>query len=243
MKWKLVRTLLNGKVTKDSIFLGLLSAALLIVIFLVQGPKLMANGDLVFHHGEYWRAWSSAFVHGDYKHLAHNTVAFTLLSILLHNYFGNFLYPFLSVLMAGLINLIVLAFYPPQVYLIGISGVVYFMAALWLTLYLCVERTRPLKSRLIIATGLALIFLAPEVALKEEVSYLAHAVGFLLGIPSALLFHRFYREEIHHYDQWMMKLPDPVFEEELENQDQEKLETKNETTLWTHQHQTHCSCK
>lgn len=170
---------------------------------------------MVFEQGHYWRAFTTTFVHADYKHLGHNALFFTSLSVLLHNYFGNFIYPFLSLFMGGVINLIVLAIYPPEIYLVGISGVVYFMGALWLVMYLFIERTLPLKKRIIVATGLFLIFLAPEAVIKKEVSYLAHGVGFALGIPVGILFYYFHRKEIRSQEVWVETAPEPEWTEEL----------------------------
>lgn len=210
----LKKTMLTEKISTESKLLGLTSLLVLVALFGVPDEALHANGQMVFGEGKYWRAFTTTFIHADYKHLAHNSVFFTGLAILLNNYFGNMVFPLMSLLMGGVINLIVLKFYPPQVFLVGISGVVYFMAAFWLTQYLLIERTIKFGSRLIIAVGLILIFLAPEAVLKEEVSYLAHAVGFLLGIPMALIFYYLNRTQILHYDRWVEKLPDPVWVDE-----------------------------
>ena len=232
MGLKLKKTLLTEKISRESKWLGIASLLVLIALFGLSDELLHANGQLVFAQGQYWRAFTTTFVHADYKHLAHNSVFFTGLAILLNNYFGNLIFPLVSLLMGGIINLIVLKFYPAHVYLVGISGVVYFMAAMWLTLYLMIERTISFKSRLIIALGLSLIFLAPEVVLREEVSYLAHGVGFGLGIPSALLFYYFNRSEILSYERWEEQRPDPQWVKEWEEQNQ--LLSEDETSLHNH---------
>lgn len=241
MPLKLHKTLLNHKLSFASKMTGFLSLFFLIFMFSLREENLMANGHLIFGQGQYWKLWTSAFVHADYKHLGTNAVYFTILATILNNYFGNFLFPILSFAMAGIINWIVLFFYPPQVYLVGISGVVYFMAAMWLTLYLMVERTTRLNHRLIIATGLTLIFLAPEIVLKENVSYLAHFVGFVLGVPSAYLFYRMSENEIRAHDLWREQKPEPLWVKEWEEYNQQLLEEdalSEDRVLKLHPHQT-----
>lgn len=229
MALRLKKTLLTEKISTESKWLGMASLLVLIALFGLDDQLMHANGQMVFAEGKYWRAFTTTFVHADYKHLAHNSVFFTGLAILLNNYFGNLVFPVLSLLVGGIINLIVLKFYPAHIYLVGISGVVYFMAAMWLTLYLLIEKTIRLRSRIIIACGLFLIFLAPEVVIKEEVSYLAHGVGFALGIPSALLFYYLNRNEIIGYERWEEQRPDPLWVKEWEEQNQ--LVNDEEVTL------------
>jgi rhomboid protease GluP len=238
---KLSKTLLHQKLSHASLFTGAFSLFLLIFFFAVRKEDLMANGDLVFRKHEYWRAWTTAFVHADYKHLGTNAVYFSILATILNNYFGNLLYPIVSLLSAGIINMIVLAFYPSHTYLVGISGVVYFMAGMWFTLYLLIERTRRMKDRIVIALGLSLIFLAPEIFfLKENVSYLAHGVGFVLGVPVAALYFYCFKKEIREEEVWKEKRPDPAWVAEWEAINAEINEVPVSPEHW---HQTPDNCR
>lgn len=213
---KLERTLLSQKISVDSKIIGVLSVLILMGLHLLDHRFFMANGNLVFKQGEYWRAFLSSLIHADYKHLGTNSVYFFILSILLHNYFGNFIFPFVSIFMGFVINLITLAFYPPGTYLLGISGVVYFMGAFWLVMYVLIERGRPLLHRIIIAMGMFLIFFAPHAVIEEDVSYLAHGVGFGLGIVVALLTFSLRKNEIRAEEIWRQRVsPPPVWEDQV----------------------------
>lgn len=94
--------------------------------------------------------------------------------------------------MGGVINYFTLQFYEPQTYLVGISGVIYFMAAFWMIHYIGIERRLSLKRRLINTIAVALILLFPQ-SFDQQVSYLAHGIGFgsgtLVGLPY-FLFNR-----------------------------------------------------
>lgn len=207
---KLEKTLLSQKISLDSIMIGVLSVLILVGLHFVGHEPFMANGELVFGEAQYWRAFLSSLIHADYRHLGTNAGYFLILSVLLHNYFGNVIFPLLSVFMGFVINLITLAFYPPQVYLLGISGVVYFMGAFWLAMFVRIERGRPLHQRLIIATGMFLIFFAPHAVIEEDVSYLAHGVGFGLGLVSGLVTYRLRERDIRQEELWRERVSKPV---------------------------------
>lgn len=201
MKLKLTKTLLSKRPEPKDIYAGVLSVLTLWLIFFITDNSWTASGKLVFENKEYWRAFTTTFIHGDFSHLSNNSFFFTGLAILLHTYFGSFMFPLVSLIAGGLINLVVLKFYPPEVHLVGISGVIYFMAAFWLVLYIGIERKLTLTRRLINATALTLIFLFPE-ALKQEVSYLAHGVGFGMGLIVGMLYYFFQREYFKSQEIW-----------------------------------------
>jgi rhomboid protease GluP len=162
--------------------------------------QLPANRDLIFRQGQYWRLWTSIFVHADLKHLLSNMPGFGLLSYLLYGYFG-FRVHFCLILVAGaLATGIAVRTYGPQTFLLGASGVVYLMAAFWLTMYVCLERRFSIGRRILRATGFLLIVLIPT-SFPPEVSYRSHAIGFAVGIVVAVVYflfnkNRFRREEV-----------------------------------------------
>ena len=63
----------------------------------------------------------------------------------------------MALLLGGLINAVVLQTMAPETFLIGISGVVYWMGAAWLTLFLLVDRRKIFKRRFAYALFLALL--------------------------------------------------------------------------------------
>lgn len=211
MELKLNKTFLSRKPSPESTIIAIISLALLFLFFSFNQKTFSANGYLVFEKHEYWRAFTTTLLHADLNHLAHNAFFFTGLAALLHNYFGFWVFPVLSIIAGGIINIICLYFYPPQVFLVGVSGVIYFMASFWLVLYLLIERRQTIKVRLLNAFAVSLIFLFPE-AFQPETSYLAHGLGFLIGLPAGLFYYLWNRQKIRAQDQYIeiKKHKDPI---------------------------------
>lgn len=211
MEYKLTKTFLSKKFTRHSFLAGVIGLSLLTLFFGADQNNFSASGLLVFEKKEYWRAFTTSLLHADLTHLAHNAFFFTGLSALLFNYFGFWVFPLLTVFVGGFINMATLWFYPPQVHLVGISGVIYFMASFWLTLFILIEKRQSLKARLIYSVGISLIFLFPE-AFEARTSYLAHGMGFLFGVPSAILYYLVQRKEILAEEVWVpvVKVRDPM---------------------------------
>lgn len=214
-KLELKRTLLSHKPSPQSVLLGLSSYLVLLIIFLINHHPWRANGHTVYVEGEYWRAFTTTLMHADFIHLGHNTIFFVIFSILLNFYFGFWIFPILSLLIGGVINLIALKIYDPNVYLVGISGVIYFMAAFWMTMFIALERKLKISKRFIIAIGVSLILFWPD-AIEERVSYLAHALGFALGIPSAWSYFYVNKSRLRSFEQWDQRIE--YVDEELEEQ-------------------------
>ncbi len=222
MKLKLVKTLLSRKPGHPHFLFSLFSLMSLVVLFELNHFNIFplsklwsASGSQVFEQGQYWRAFTTTFIHADFNHLTMNTAFFTGLTLLFSTYFGWMFYPIATIVAGGLINLVVLSFYPPQVSLVGISGVIYFMAALWLTFYVLVEKQISLGRRLINSVGLALIFLFPQ-TIEPQVSYGAHAVGFALGIPTGISYYLVNRVKIKSYEVWIELPEEPLLDFENE---------------------------
>lgn len=142
---------------------------------------LPASGRLLFGEGEYWRAVTTTLTHADALHLAANALPFGALSYLIYGYFGPLAHPVATLATGSLVTAAVLATYPPEVQLVGASGLVYLMAGTWLTLFLLIERRLSLGRRLLRATGFGLVLLAPT-ALEPLVSHRAHAAGLVAGL-------------------------------------------------------------
>jgi rhomboid protease GluP len=211
MELRLNKTFLSRKPSPESTIIAAISLAMLLLFFGFNERTFSANGYLVFEKHEYWRAFTTTLLHADLNHLAHNAFFFTGLAALLHNYFGLWVFPVLSLFVGGIINLICLYFYPPQVFLVGVSGVIYFMASFWLVLYLLIERRQTVKVRFLHAFAVSLIFLFPE-AFQPETSYLAHGMGFVIGLPVGLLYYFWNRKQIRAKDEWIeiKKHKDPI---------------------------------
>ena len=145
------------------------------------GDQLAATSEGLFDRHEYWRALTAIAVHTDLLHLAANALPFGVFAFLLYGYYGFFIYPVSTCGLGAAVTVLTLSTYPNPTSLVGASGVVYLMAAFWLTLYLLVERRISPAKRLVRAAGFVMIVLLPT-TLEPLVSYRAHAVGFAVGV-------------------------------------------------------------
>ena len=159
------------------------------------GSWLTASPAQVFGQHQYWRLFSTIFVHADLQHLASNLLFFGGLAFLLNGYFGYWAFPVLSLLAGGLTNLIALFTYPESVTLVGASGVVYFMAAFWLTLYFFIERRRTVVRRINECLALTLVLLMPS-TFEPHVSYRTHGIGYLMGVVFGVVYFLRNRQNI-----------------------------------------------
>ena len=191
---RIKETLLSRKPAAPSFRIALASVAVLLATSLIYWFDIMglrdfmpASREAVFHQKEYWRLLTSIGAHAGFEHFLSNGIVFGVLALLLYGYYGPFVYPTSSILLGGLVTGFSLRTYGAQTLLVGASGVVYLMAAFWLTLYLLVERRFRMGKRLIRAAGFALIVLVPT-AVEPAVSYRTHAIGFGTGVAFALVY-------------------------------------------------------
>jgi rhomboid protease GluP len=201
MRLQLSKTLLSKKLSGKSLLTGFISLSVLSLFFGADQTLLSASGHTVFEKHQYWRVFTASLLHADLTHFTSNAFFFAGLAVLLHNYFGWRVFPVLSFLAGGLINLLTISFYPPEIHLVGVSGVIYFMAAFWLTLYVLIEKRQKLLTRFIHAIAVSLIFFFPHV-FQERVSYLAHALGYVTGVPIALIYYFGFQKKIEAKEEW-----------------------------------------
>ncbi len=170
-------------------------------------PTLAATSEGVLKQGEYWRLLTAIAVHGDVMHVLSNAILLTFFTYLLFGYFGFWVFPVMSLAMAGLTNYISLLTYPSEVSLIGASGLVYWMTGFWLSMYLLVERSVGPGKRVLRVVCLALLVLLPS-TFQANVSYRTHAIGLGLGVVSALVYFQCNRESIRAAE--VVELEEPV---------------------------------
>lgn len=150
--------------------------------------RLVAGArDRIFIHGEYWRVFTAMAVHSNVTHLLSNALPLGVLIWLVHGYFGQAIYPWMSLCLGAAVNLISIYTYPSGSVLVGASGLVYLLAAFWLTMYIFLDRRFSMPKRLLRATGFALIVFFPT-TFEEKVSYRTHAIAFGMGIFWALAY-------------------------------------------------------
>ncbi len=180
-------TLLSRKPRDESLAVSLLMGMLIafVTMFCWRNPRaaavLSASRDQVLAHHEFWRLLTTTAVHANLVHLAANLPFVVFFGYLLYGYFGVLVYPTAMLPLTAVGILLSLLTYPPQVTLIGASGLVYLMLGYWLVLYALIERTLPLKKRLLRVVGIAVIVLIPT-TVQPEVSYRTHFIACGLGI-------------------------------------------------------------
>ena len=144
------------------------------------------SGRAFFEYGEYWRSVTALFVHADLAHLLSNSWLLMIFGWLLFQVGGTTAFPWLSLLIGAITNVITVYVYPPQVNLVGASGMVYGMVGLWLTWFVRFDTT-PVAFRWLRVIAFTLMVMFPT-TFREEVSYLAHGAGFGVGVVFGLLF-------------------------------------------------------
>lgn len=157
---------------------------------------MAASPQAVFKDHEYWRLFTSLFVHGDGKHLLSNVFLFFILGSLLAGYFGTFLVPVSGFLAGALVNWFALKNLGPTTELIGASGIVFWLGGAWLALYALLDRTRSLGQRSVRAFGVALALFMPAEAFDPNISYQSHLLGFTFGVIWGIALFWLYR---HHF--------------------------------------------
>ena len=199
--YRVRETLLSRKPRRDSLRVAA------VFVLIVVGASLLGwrNGGAplaslsanqsALDGPEYWRLVTAVAVHSDLQHLFSNIIFVALFSYLLYGYFGFWVFPALGVALAALANYLSLLTYPAGVSLVGASGLVYWMAGFWLSMYLAVERTLSPGKRAMRAVGIAMVVLLPT-SFDAGVGYRVHALGFGLGVIAAFVYFRRNREAI-----------------------------------------------
>lgn len=137
---------------------------------------------------EFWRLWTGLFVHADLEHFLSNFVLFVPLTFLLSGYYGSFLFPVLGIFVGGLINLMTIHSMNETTGLLGMSGVIYWMGSVWMTLYFLIDKRSSPRKRFAVSLFLTLMLFSSE-SYKPNVSYTSHLLGFILGIISGYLYY------------------------------------------------------
>lgn len=174
---------------------------------------LAANKELVFKNGQIHRLFASVLIHSDLDHFLSNSFMLSIFGILIHRYFGLWLFPILTYLASVLSHGLSLLTYPnEEVYLLGASGWVFLLGGCWLCLYVCIERKERILKRIFKTVAVGLILFSPQ-SFLPEVSYRTHAIGFFTGI---LLGFSYYFLRKRYIDSHL------IYEEVLEEEDEEE---------------------
>jgi membrane associated rhomboid family serine protease len=140
-----------------------------------------ASREAVFGQHQWWRLLTALFTHANVEHVLSNAPLFLIFGWFLYAYFGFRAFPLASLVVGVLSNAATLYFYPPQTTLVGASGMLYGMVALWLVLYVRFETAFSVPMRIFRAIGVSILLLFPT-TFQASTSYLAHATGFVIGV-------------------------------------------------------------
>jgi membrane associated rhomboid family serine protease len=136
---------------------------------------------------QYWRLITAIFGHGNLDHLMHNLPIYLFFAWLLQGYFGLLASVVLPLIIGVLSNGWTIYFYDENVHLLGASGMIFGMVALWLVLYVRFDRGNWWVKRVMRAVGFTMLVLFPQ-TYDPKVSYLAHLSGFICGVILGVLF-------------------------------------------------------
>lgn len=145
-----------------------------------EASQLAVSGEAVFKNHQYWRLFTALFTHSDFGHLLSNMPLFLIFGWYLRAFFGVWTFPVASFFIGVASNLATIYFYPPTAQLIGASGMLYGMVALWLVLYVKFDIDHSVFMRFFRALGFSIGVLFPT-TFQPTTSYLAHAAGFAIG--------------------------------------------------------------
>jgi rhomboid protease GluP len=93
--------------------------------------------------------------------------------------------------------------------LLGASGVVHFVGAMWVTLHVLADNREQLRARFGSALFLMLMLFIPG-DYRPNISYMGHAVGFVLGALTGLVYYRLNRERFKALEVYETRLIPPV---------------------------------
>jgi membrane associated rhomboid family serine protease len=127
-------------------------------------------------------------------HLLANAPLFLIFGWFLRAFFGWRAFPLASILIGVLSNLATIATYPAHEELLGASGMLYGMVALWLVFYSRFATEFALPMRIFRAVGVSLLLLFPT-TFEKNVSYMAHITGFAFGLAVGFLMLPFIKVE------------------------------------------------
>jgi rhomboid protease GluP len=165
---------------------------------------LSASPKNVFDQGEYWRLFTTSFIHGDMDHLLSNSLMLFILTYFVSSYYGLKMAPVLSFIMGAFINFLTITLYDKNITLVGASGVVYYLWGFWLVLYIGIERQLSLIRRLLRVGAIFFILLVPT-SYSPQTSYTAHFIGLGVGLIVGLFYFFLNKNKLRESENYTYK--------------------------------------
>ena len=213
---RLIKTMLSLKPSVNAFVMATVSVLLMTLTTLFYwrndfdlASYLPAGQVEVFQQGQYWRLLTAIFIHADLAHLLSNMYMLWIFGFFVFGYFGFAIYPWISLLLAALVNGAAVATYAPEVHLLGASGLVYILGGFWLTLYFLIQRQYSVLSRLMRVTGISLVIFTPSTFVATT-SYRTHAFGFAAGLLAALYYFYKNLHRIRSYEVYKTTLVEDI---------------------------------
>jgi rhomboid protease GluP len=220
-KPRLIATWLSKKPRANSLVVTIMTFVIMALIsqiywtdFLGLSDLLYANKILVYTNHEYWRLFSAVFIHSDYNHFLSNMYMLCIFVFFTYGYTNGSIYPWLSVILAGVVNAVAIWTYPDQVRLLGASGLVYLLGGTWLTLFFLIQRQYNFFSRTLRVSGIAAVILFPT-TFTPSTSYRTHFFGFIAGIFMGLIFFIAEKKRIRSAERYSQPEPEDSAQETL----------------------------
>lgn len=166
--------------------------------------KILAASYSSVLEGDYWRLFTTSFVHGGIEHLLSNSLMLCFLTYFVCTYYGSFFGVIVSFVVAMITNFIVLKIYGGSTSLVGASGVVYYLWGFWMILYMFVQTQYTIIGRSLRMGAVFLVLLVPT-EYQPTTSYLAHGVGFVLGVLIGLIYYLVNNKKFKAAEVWDIK--------------------------------------
>ena len=99
------------------------------------GQYFSASPQKVFEAKEYWRLFTSSFIHADMAHFLSNSLMLTVMGYFVNYHYGSLIYPLFGFVSGIFINLYVIWNFSPNSTLVGASGVVHYLWGFWFITY------------------------------------------------------------------------------------------------------------
>ena len=162
---------------------------------------LLASPVRVYDNSEYWRLFTSAFIHADLAHFLSNSLFLGLMGYFVSSYFGWVTFPIVAILMGAVINFIIVTSSIGDVGILGASGIVYWLWGFWLMMYFLIERKVTVTRRIMKIVAISLMVLVPT-SYNPQTSYFAHFLGLILGLAIGTTHFFFNKKHFRSYERY-----------------------------------------
>lgn len=181
-----------GPLSNPATFATLVFLLICIVVCVIfwrttQRDLIWVSNHSILVDREYWRLLTAIFAPADLAHFLSNSIYIFVFGWFLFTSFGWFGFPIPMLCIGAIANYFTVLEYQDQVRLVGASGVVFAMIGSWVTFMMNFDRRYSFGIRLVRAVGVCLLLLIPS-QYRPETSYLAHAIGFGLGVAYAMVY-------------------------------------------------------